>query len=188
MAVLAGVCIGQTHHHAGRDSICAQDRGKHCRLSATLNPFRSSDLGQWVMIDPTYRLMLRDQNGSYLSIPQVRDALVSGQVLVANETAGHNRAPFSMEYYRAYMTKNMFRFSSHFLKRLFAIPQMSRIGMAETQDRLYPAPVSANSKDSAYDGAISADADFLPVLRWKRQVGYRMQKLQWKWLQNRTIL
>ncbi len=72
----------------------------------------SSDLGQWVMIDPTYRLMLRDQNRSYLSIPQVRDALVSGQVLVANETAGHNRAPFSMEYYRAYMTKNMFRFSS----------------------------------------------------------------------------
>jgi len=71
----------------------------------------SYDMGKWVLIDPTYRLMLRDVNGVYLGIPEVRQAFVNGDVLVPNETAGHNLAPFSLEYYRAYMTKNMFRFS-----------------------------------------------------------------------------
>lgn len=72
----------------------------------------SSTLGRWVMLDPTYRLMLRDLDGNYLGIPEIRQALVDGTPLVPTDTAGHNGAPFYMSYYRAYMEKNMFRFST----------------------------------------------------------------------------
>ena len=69
------------------------------------------DIGQWVMLDPSYCLMLRGEDGRYLSIPEVRDAFANGDPLYPNAEAGHNGTPFSMEFYRAYMTKNMFRFT-----------------------------------------------------------------------------
>ena len=72
----------------------------------------SQSLGQWVMLDPTYRLILRDSKGRYLDLPTLREKLISGEKIVPNDNAGRNGAPFYMEYYRAYMAKNMFRFSS----------------------------------------------------------------------------
>ncbi len=71
----------------------------------------SYDLGRWVMLDPTYHLMLRTQNGKYVDLRRLRDALANGEALVANPDAGYNGLPFSMEYYRAYMSKNTFRFT-----------------------------------------------------------------------------
>lgn len=71
----------------------------------------SESLGQWIMLDPTYRLVLKDETGRYVDLPTLRRSLVSGAKLVANSNAGHNRMPFYMDFYRAYMTKNTFRFS-----------------------------------------------------------------------------
>ncbi|MCI8624260.1 MAG: transglutaminase domain-containing protein [Provencibacterium sp.] len=72
----------------------------------------SSELQQWVLLDPTYRLMLQDVSGRYIGLPQLRQALITGEELIANTDAGHNGMPFSLDWYRAYMTKNTFRFSS----------------------------------------------------------------------------
>ena len=41
-----------------------------------------------------------------------RRALINGEELFANADAGHNGMPFTIDWYRAYMTKNTFRFSS----------------------------------------------------------------------------
>lgn len=71
----------------------------------------SKSLGQWVMLDPTYRLILKDGAGKYVSLPMLRESLISGAPLTANENAGHNGTAFNMAFYRAYMTKNTFRFS-----------------------------------------------------------------------------
>lgn len=71
----------------------------------------SAELGQWVLLDPTYRLMLQDSEGRYISLPELRQALITGAPLTANADAGHNGMPFMMDWYRAYMTKNTFRFS-----------------------------------------------------------------------------
>lgn len=71
----------------------------------------SYDLGRWVLLDPTYHLMLRTQDGTYVDLRRLRDALASGETLIANPDAGYNGLPFSMEYYRAYMAKNTFRFT-----------------------------------------------------------------------------
>lgn len=72
----------------------------------------SRELKQWIMLDPTYRLVLKDAGGKYVNLQTLRESLISGKKLVPNETAGHNGRPFYMDYYRMYMTKNAFRFSS----------------------------------------------------------------------------
>lgn len=72
----------------------------------------SQSLGQWVMLDPTYRLILRDERGRYLDLPTLREKLISGETVVPNENAGRNGSRFYIDYYRAYMAKNTFRFSS----------------------------------------------------------------------------
>lgn len=72
----------------------------------------SKSQGQWIMLDPTYHLMLENAQGQYVSLPMLREALISGEPLFANAEAGYNQFPFSMDYYRAYMSKNMFRFAS----------------------------------------------------------------------------
>lgn len=72
----------------------------------------SQSLGRWVMLDPTYRLILRDELGNYLDLPTLREKLISGETVVPNENAGRNGTRLYMDYYRAYMAKNMFRFST----------------------------------------------------------------------------
>lgn len=72
----------------------------------------SRDLGKWVMMDPTYHLMLKNTDGIYLSIPEVRECLVNGTEMIPNDEAGRNGRPFYMDYYRGYMAQNMFHFSS----------------------------------------------------------------------------
>ncbi len=71
----------------------------------------SRSLGQWVMLDPTYRLMLRDRDGRPMSLPMLREALAKEEPLYPNASAGRNGQPFSLDFYRAYMTKNTFRFA-----------------------------------------------------------------------------
>lgn len=72
----------------------------------------SASLGQWIMLDPSYRLVLKNGVGDYVNLPMLRDALVNGETLIPNADAGHNGTPFYMPFYAAYMTKNTFRFSN----------------------------------------------------------------------------
>lgn len=72
----------------------------------------SASLGQWVMLDPTFRLILQNDKGQYLSLPMLRQTLIDGGTLIANDNAGRNGAPIYMPYYREYMTKNTFRFAN----------------------------------------------------------------------------
>ncbi|MEG2174642.1 MAG: transglutaminase-like domain-containing protein [Oscillospiraceae bacterium] len=72
----------------------------------------SQSLGQWVLLDPSYHLMLHNEAGVPISLPMLRDALIRGERLVPNEDAGRNGLPFSLPWYRAYMTKNVFRFAN----------------------------------------------------------------------------
>lgn len=67
--------------------------------------------GKRVMLDPTWRLYLKDKNGDYVSLEHLRQMLIDGEPIFANETASHNGEPFDSEYHRNYMTKNTLRFS-----------------------------------------------------------------------------
>ncbi len=72
----------------------------------------SKELKQWIMLDPTYNLVLKNEQNVYVSLPMLRKSLINGTKLIPNEGAGRNGRPFYMDFYRAYMTKNCFHFSN----------------------------------------------------------------------------
>ncbi len=67
--------------------------------------------GKRVMLDPTWRLYLKDKDGAYVSLPHLRELLIADEPIFENQTAGHNGGKFNKEYHRNYMTKNTFRFA-----------------------------------------------------------------------------
>ncbi len=67
--------------------------------------------GKRIMLDPTWRLYLKDDNGEYLSLEQLRTFLINGRKFFVNYGASYNGGDFDKEYHRDYMTKNTFRFS-----------------------------------------------------------------------------
>lgn len=75
--------------------------------------------GRRVMLDPTWRLFLKDSEGEYVSVEKLRKILIAGEDIFANKDASYNRfgdmasseGGFDEIYYRDYMTKNTFRFA-----------------------------------------------------------------------------
>lgn len=72
----------------------------------------SKQLDQWVMLDPTYRLILSNSEGQYVNLQMLRNAIKDGETLVPNNEASRNGEGFNLESYLYYMSKNVFRFSS----------------------------------------------------------------------------
>ncbi|MHB8132458.1 MAG: transglutaminase-like domain-containing protein [Mobilitalea sp.] len=70
----------------------------------------SDESKQWIMLDPTYRLILQNEKGSYVNLPILREVLINNQIVIPNENAGRNGRKFKIDDYREYMTKNTFRF------------------------------------------------------------------------------
>lgn len=67
--------------------------------------------GKRVMLDPTFRLYLKDQTGEYVSLPRLRELFLADEPIFENSTADYNGTGFDKEYYRNYMIKNTFRFA-----------------------------------------------------------------------------
>ena len=68
--------------------------------------------GKRVMLDPTYRLFLKNEQGKYVSIDDLRNLLIADAPIYFNENASYNgSAGIDEEFYRHYMIKNAFRFA-----------------------------------------------------------------------------
>lgn len=67
--------------------------------------------GKRVMLDPTWRLYLKDEQDDYVSLPRLRELLLADAPVFENPTASYNGTGFEKVYYRNYMTKNTFRFA-----------------------------------------------------------------------------
>lgn len=67
--------------------------------------------GKRIMLDPTWRLYLRDKEGQYVSLPQLREILLADEPIFENSTAAYNGTAFAKEYHRNYMIKNTLRFA-----------------------------------------------------------------------------
>lgn len=77
-----------------------------------INSVWSSQLNKWLYIDPTMDAWVMDENGTMLSIAEVRERLIDGRPLVLCETANWNReSTQTKEYYlEQYMAKNLYYF------------------------------------------------------------------------------
>ncbi len=77
-----------------------------------INTVWSEQLQKWLYIDPTMDAWVMDENGTMLSIAEVRERLVNDQPLVLCETANWNHeSQQTKEYYLGYyMAKNLYYF------------------------------------------------------------------------------
>jgi hypothetical protein len=67
--------------------------------------------GARVMLDPTYRLYIKDGRGEYISLQKLRRMIIDGEEYFPNEDASYNGGGFNLAEHWEYMTKNTFRFS-----------------------------------------------------------------------------
>jgi hypothetical protein len=67
-------------------------------------------LQKWIWIDPTFAAYVKDENGTFLSISEVRERLIGGRPLVLNEDANwNNEVKLTKEdYLYNYMAKNLY--------------------------------------------------------------------------------
>ena len=84
-----------------------------------INTVWSSQLQKWLYIDPTMDAWVMDENGTLLSIAEVRERLINDQPLVLCETANWNHeSQQTKEYYlETYMAKNLYYFVCKKLNR-----------------------------------------------------------------------
>lgn len=71
----------------------------------------SKELNQWIMLDPTYRLYLKDKNDNYININSLRENFAHNNEIFANENAGWNNTRFIMTEYKEFMVNYLFRFT-----------------------------------------------------------------------------
>lgn len=77
-----------------------------------INSVWSSQYQKWIWIDPTFEAYVKDENGNFLSIQEVRERLIEGRPVFLNEDANwNNENKQTKEYYLdSYMAKNLYWF------------------------------------------------------------------------------
>ena len=112
-----------------------------------INTVWSSQLQKWLYIDPTFDAWVTDENGTMLSIAEVRERLINDQPLVLCETANWNHeSPQTKEYYlETYMAKNLYYFVCKKLNR-FNPESLYRNNDPEGDVRLMPVGFVNNNR------------------------------------------
>lgn len=64
---------------------------------------------KWLYMDPTFEAYFMDEKGVPLSVPEVRERLVTSQPLALSPGANWNGKPKDPQEYKSYMAKNLFR-------------------------------------------------------------------------------
>ncbi|MFZ4522236.1 MAG: transglutaminase domain-containing protein [Bacteroidales bacterium] len=77
-----------------------------------INMVWSEEWRKWIWIDPTNDAYVMNEKGELLSIPEVRERLISGKQLILNPDANwnHRSSAVKEEYLYNYMAKNLYRF------------------------------------------------------------------------------
>lgn len=97
-------------------------RARHITCKPYEEPFQDCHVvvdclmpsGARIMLDPTYRLYLTDDNGEYISLAQLREGILCGKKFHPNATASYNGIGFNYDDYIEYMTKNVLRFNTNY--------------------------------------------------------------------------
>lgn len=114
-----------------------------------INSVWSETLHKWLYIDPTMDAWVMDENGTMLSIAEVRERLIDGRELVLCPTANWNHeSPQTKEYYlETYMAKNLYY---QVCKKRAFFNQESIYRSTNNEDiRLIPAGFENGSYESA---------------------------------------
>jgi transglutaminase-like putative cysteine protease len=89
-------------------TVCSPDEDAYVHV---VTHAYSKELNQWIMLDPTYRLILKDEKGKYMDLAMLRNSFINNEQIFANENAGHNKEKFTIDSYKRFMVDYMFRFT-----------------------------------------------------------------------------
>ena len=83
------------------------EKDKDCHV---INCVWVDSLQKWIWLDPTFAAYVKDENGTFLSINEVRERLLDGRPLELNEDANWNneKKQTKEEYLINYMAKNLY--------------------------------------------------------------------------------
>lgn len=73
----------------------------------------SDELKQWIMLDPTYRFILKDGHGKYINVQSLRENIANNVRMTWNSNAGYNEGKMDdaeFQGYLEYMAKNSCRY------------------------------------------------------------------------------
>lgn len=77
-----------------------------------INMVYSKTLKKWVWMDASFAGYWTDEAGNLLSISEVREHIRAGKRVKAGDTLHHNREKYTEATYLAYMTKNLYWFTT----------------------------------------------------------------------------
>lgn len=126
-----------------------------------INSVWSETLQKWLYIDPTMDAWVMDENGTMLSIAEVRERLIDGRELVLCPTANWNHeSPQTKDYYlETYMAKNLYY---QVCKKRFFFNHESIYRNTDNEDiRLIP----AGFENGSY-GSVKTTTD--PTIFWAK--------------------
>jgi len=76
-----------------------------------INSVWVAGLNKWIWIDPSFNAYVTDENGTLLSIEEVRNRMINDEPLFLNEDANRNGRPtYKPWYLETYMAKNLYWF------------------------------------------------------------------------------
>ena len=121
-----------------------------------INSVWSSQYQKWIWIDPTFEAYVKDENGNFLSIQEVRERLIEGRPVFLNEDANwNNENKQTKEYYLdSYMAKNLYWFDC---VTNYCFNPESRYRYVKNKHVLLTPSTYENSSDWA---VITHDADY----------------------------
>ena len=121
-----------------------------------INSVWSSQYQKWIWIDPTFEAYVKDENGNFLSIQEVRERLIEGRPAFLNEDANwNNENKQTKEYYLdSYMAKNLYWFDC---VTNYCFNPESRYRYVKNKHVLLTPSTYENSSDWA---VITHDADY----------------------------
>ncbi|MDR3272825.1 MAG: transglutaminase-like domain-containing protein, partial [Flavobacteriaceae bacterium] len=73
-----------------------------------INSVYSNDLKKWIWIDPSFNVYMKDENGSFLGIEEVRGRFINNQPVIISDEINHNGETYTKEDYKNYMAKNLY--------------------------------------------------------------------------------
>ena len=76
-----------------------------------INIVYSTQFDKWIMMDPSFAGYFTDEGDSFLDLFEVREKLINDEVLIFSSHLNHNGGRYTEQTYRAYLSKNLFRFA-----------------------------------------------------------------------------
>ena len=90
--------------------VTCSPKDEHDQDCHVINCVWADSLQKWIWLDPTFAAYVKDENGSFLSINEVRERLIDGRPVLLNEDANwNNQDKQTKEHYLDnYMAKNLY--------------------------------------------------------------------------------